>query len=381
MTWKICNSQKYAAGGTAWEIDINTAGTFTLLSSGTVDVDVYWGDGDVETVTTNSVAHVYPAPGTYTIGIVINSGDFRPYYNNNAAGDEIITLGDTPDGWSFGTDLLRAFQGADNLTTIGNIDTSAVTSFSKAWYFCTGLESFPEIDASNVTNFREAWQGCTSLTSFLLTNTSKGEDFFYCWRDCTGLTSFPLIDTSSAIDLTFAWRDCTSLESFPLIDTSSVTNLFGAWQGCSSLDNITALGEQYSFPLIDLSVATSLFKTWQLCSSLTSFPELPAGKRPVAATTFQEAWRNCTGLTDFPASMFDTTGVLIASAFTFSWEGCALTAQSIENILVSLDTNGASSIDLDIDGGTNASKATWSVAANTAYDNLIGKSWTIGFNP
>ena len=78
--------------------------------------------------------------------------------------------------------------------------------------------------------------------------------------------------------------------------------------------------------------------------------------------------------------MFDTTGTLIATAFTSAWRDCALTAQSIENILVSLDTNGATGITLGINGGTNAAKTTWSAAAVTAYDNLIVKGWTITFN-
>jgi hypothetical protein len=78
--------------------------------------------------------------------------------------------------------------------------------------------------------------------------------------------------------------------------------------------------------------------------------------------------------------MFDTTGTLIATAFSSAWLNCALTAQSVENILTSLDTNGATGITLGINGGTNAGKTTWSTAANTAYDNLIAKGWTISFN-
>ena len=78
--------------------------------------------------------------------------------------------------------------------------------------------------------------------------------------------------------------------------------------------------------------------------------------------------------------MFDTTGTLVAGAFGGAWQNCALTAQSIENILVSLDTNGATGGTLGINGGTNAAKTTWSAAAVTAYDNLITKGWTIFFN-
>ena len=78
--------------------------------------------------------------------------------------------------------------------------------------------------------------------------------------------------------------------------------------------------------------------------------------------------------------MFNTTGALTTVAFSDTWNNCALTPQSIENILVSLDTNGASNVGLGVDSGTNAAKTTWSTAANTAYDNLIIKGWTIAFN-
>jgi len=33
-----------------------------------------------------------------------------------------------------------------------------------------------------------------------------------------------------------------------------------------------------------------------------------------------------------------------------------------------------------LNGGTNASKTTWTTAANTAYDALIARGWTIAFN-
>ena len=78
--------------------------------------------------------------------------------------------------------------------------------------------------------------------------------------------------------------------------------------------------------------------------------------------------------------MFDTTGTLGSNAFTNTFKNCALTAQSIENILTSLDTNGQSNISLGLSGGTNAAKTTWSTAAVTAYDNLIINGWTIAFN-
>ena len=79
--------------------------------------------------------------------------------------------------------------------------------------------------------------------------------------------------------------------------------------------------------------------------------------------------------------MFDNTGTLDAVAFNFTFNNCALSVQSMQNILVSMDTNGASNVKADFEYGTNAGKSTWTEATNTAYNNLISKGWTISFNP
>jgi hypothetical protein len=59
---------------------------------------------------------------------------------------------------------------------------------------------------------------------------------------------------------------------------------------------------------------------------------------------------------------------------------CALTAQSIENILVSINTANTSNGNLTLSGGTNANTSTWSTAANNAYIALVGRGWTITQN-
>jgi len=356
----LAQSQKYAAGGTAWEIDINTAGTFTLLSSGTVDVDVYWGDGDVETVTTNSVDHTYPAPGTYTIGIKINSGGFYPYYNYDPAGDEVVTVGDTPAGWSFGTTLQLAFRGSGNLTTVGDIDTSGVSNFFGAWWLCTNLDniaalgetySFPLIDMSNATNLSYAWHLCTSFTSFPPLVTSNVTNFSNTWRDCDNLELFPEIDTSKGLDFSYAWSVCRKLNPFPELDLSSGTNFYLAWNECNAL---------------------------------ISFPELPASKRPDKGTRFQAAWRNCNSMTTFPPNFFDNwTGIPVSNCFGSAWEGCSsLTATSVENILNSIAASTGQQnapgtnpvITINYNAGTGTPDITAAVA------NLQGRGWTITLN-
>jgi hypothetical protein len=248
----------------------STGGVFNLRSTGTVDYEVDWGDGDVEISALNVLPHTYAA-GDYVLAI--DSDDvYRPFFNGSGDEDQItsIAIGANAD---LGTNLIRAWKGANNMTsfTCSFDATSSVTKFVGTWFLCSSL------------------------------------------------VSLPLIDTSSCTDFTQAWYQCSGLSSFPSISMSSVTAATGAWLNSSSLST-------------------------------------------------------------FPANMFDTTGTLAANAFNNAWRNCALTAQSIENILVSLDTNGASNIALGISGGTNAAKTTWSTAANTAYTNLVNKGWTISFN-
>ena len=170
------------------------------------------------------------------------------------------------------------------------------------------------------TNLTDAYNGTSNMTSFTASNaTSTVATFYQTWKGCSGLTSFPVIDSSSGTDFTGAWQSCTGLTSFPSLDFSS---------------------------------ATSFRFSWYLSSSLATFP----------------------------ANSFDSTGTLASNAFQLGFSGCALTAQSIENILTSLDSNGASSVTLALNGGTNAVYSTWSSTAQTALSNLQTKGWTVTYN-
>ena len=132
----------------------------------------------------------------------------------------------------------------------------------------------------------------------------------------------------------------TSFTINPLA-TANVTNMRDAFKATDLVE----------MPSLDYSSLTSIFATFAFCSSLTTFP----------------------------ANQFDNSP--FASNFgLFTFLGCALTAQSIENILTSMDTNGVSNGNIWMQGGTNAAKTTWTTAANTAYTNLVNKGWSISHN-
>ena len=301
----------------------NSGTSFTLRSTGTVNYTVDWGDGsNEETSTSNTLAHTYSSSGTYVVKINSNSGAYRPRFNSSGDEDQLTSVEvGVKDSSLFSTDIDAAFRGAQNMTeyTQGSAATSAVTNFNSAWRDCGSLASFPLID------------------------TSSGTSFVSTWRNCSDLTTFPQIDTSSATTFQNTWMGCNFLNSFPTIDTSNAANITGTWRGCARI---------VTFPSLDFS----------------------------SGENFERAWQNCTRMTTYPANQFDTTGTLNSIAFRNAWLNCKLTAQSIENILTSLDTNGAQNITLGINGGSNAAKTTWSTAANTAYTNLINKGWTISYN-
>ena len=128
--------------------------------------------------------------------------------------------------------------------------------------------------------------------------------------------------------------------------------------------------------------STSNFnRAWYGCSSLVLFPIL-AGYN-TSSVSFTEAWSGCSALRSVPAGLFDSvTSWNTSAAMTGSFTGCALSAESIQNILVSLDAVTAPFLAdvLDLNGGTNASYSTWTTTAITALTSLQAKGWTINYN-
>lgn len=282
----------------------------------------------------------------------------------------IITYGITSTGSTFN---LRRFADTVNYAvdwdSTGGYETS--TSNTLAHTYAAGDYTLV-VYSDNLYRpyFNNVTADVEQITSVVISaGANLGTSLNGMFRGGEFITSFecPFEATSNATIISNAFRDLKIITSFPLIDTSGCTSFVNTWLSCKNLT---------SFPLINTSNGLLFANAWQDCDGLVSFPQLNFS----SSTKFKATWKNSNNLANFPANMFDTTGTLTADAFSSGWQTCALTAQSIENILVSLDTNGQSNITLHIGGGTNAAKTTWSTAANTAYTNLINKGWTITFN-
>jgi hypothetical protein len=314
------------------------------------------------------------------------------------------------------------WQSRNDIVEFKQVDTSSVTSFKEGWRFCASLEIFPPLQAPNCTNFLNAWQGTTALSSFpagaKLGTSANNVNFTSAWQ-ASGLTSFPALDLSTGTNFNQAFFQATSLEQFGQCDFSNASSFDLCWYYCSSLT---------TFPSMQLPSATSLNSTWMGCSSLTNFGKLEAPnvtvfrftwsgsgittiedgtllgtsassvdftsafKNCTALTTlpsnldlskgddFQTAFQNCQSLVDFPANAFDTMGTPQDYCFLNTWlDNNALSAASVENILVSINTSGQSAPSTGPEITIKYNTATGTPAYSTLA-SLKSKGWVIIVN-
>jgi hypothetical protein len=273
--------------------------------------------------------------------------------NSGTSADNQFTLPTTGGGYNYDIET------SDGQTITGNTGNATITFPSAGEYQLKISGAFPQCHFNNggdklkllsIDNFgiyalgstsqRGAFIGCLNL---VINATDIGHfenvtDFTSAWAGCSSLTSFPLINTSSGIQFGQTWAYCSSLTSFPLINTSNATAFVfsgkGAWLFCSSLT---------SFPLIDMS----------------------------GVTNFKQAWNQCSSLTSFPSNAFDTT---TTGNYNSAFSTTNLTTQSIDNILISLDTSGTNNGTFTQSGG-QAPSAT----GLAAKDNLVAKGWTVTY--
>jgi len=254
----------------------------------------------------------------------------------------------SPKGWQTTIIFSRTLSESERNAVIDDLDGVSLSAwatkqrFDFAWQLRSDIVSFPNLDYSGATNLSNTWEDCVNLQSLTLTNIGNVTNVRNALNGCSSLTSNPL---------------------YPI--PAGVNSLRGILYGCSNIttfqndlvtSNITDLYEAFAYTGI-----TAIPSAWDFSSIIN----------------MSSAFANSPNLTAIPPNMFDDCP---AHEFSYTFAGCALTVQSIENLLVSLDTSGNTDGALGIQGGTNAGKSTWTSAANTAYDNLVAKGWIISEN-
>jgi hypothetical protein len=292
------------------------------------------------------------------------------------------------------------------MTDFGAIQAPLCTNFTSAWKSCSALSSFPAgaklgTEATNV-NFTEAWRE-SGITSFN-TDLPTGTNFEKTWRQ-SALTSFGSIDLSSGTSFNASWQSAASLSSFGAVDARNGTTFQEAWR------TTTALTSFPSDALLGTAATNVNFNSAWRSSGLTSFSTpLPTARlgeqtwQESAVTSFSAplpvvqrlylAWHLCSSLTDFSADVFANWNPpnILNQVFDGAWDGCtSLTAQSVENILTSIDASGQYATSTGASGGSalgdagididyNTATGSLSAATNAAVTSLKAKGWSIIVN-
>ena len=474
--------------------------SFSVITSGTCAYNVYWGDGESETVNASGTftkSHSYSSSGIYNVGIDVVSGTFRPYYNTNSNGDKITRIRGKYNTVIGNGSFQNAFYGSANLEEF-TVDLSGVTSLYNAFLSCPNLDYFNNSpasitlqrplfnfrDLSNVTYIGGAFADTGSLVfnGFNLSGLSgnqyyqsggsgsltyygpfsrtlyynnyynasseasnvvsigsstnpigfgtTGGNTFNLAFFASGCTSLQQVYFDSGVKITslqYAFTRSTALDTFEVLDKdlSNCTAIGGAFANTGSLVfngfNLSGLsGNQYyqsgggqstkyygpfsrantPYSIDSYSSSSEASKVVSIGSSTEPIGFGTTGGNTfglscfasgctslqqvyfdsgVKITSLQHAFRNCSGLTTF-RNQDSATGFTTITNMSGAFTGCALDADSIENILVSCDNGGKSSVVLNINGGSNAAYSTWSGIATQALSNLQGKSWTISYN-
>lgn len=189
---------------------LNTQFMMPLVSSGSYNATVNWGDGSSDTITSYNqaeVTHTYSSAGQYEISI---EGTLQGW-QFNASGDKLKML-DVKQWGVLDLSISAAFYGCTNLDAsatdaptvsstsfyrmfrdctnfngaIGNWDISTVTNLQETFYNASTFnKSINSWDVSNCTIFSRTFRNAKTFDQDLNSwNTSNAENMFETFRDC-----------------------------------------------------------------------------------------------------------------------------------------------------------------------------------------------------
>lgn len=187
--------------------------SITLPMTGAVNVNIDWGDGTTETVTTDSPSHTFATAGTYDIKVTGSCDLFA--FNNGGDKDKLLAVLNGGSGFTAG-------------------------SWAGGFFNCDNLETadFAGLDTSSVTNMFRMFQSCSSLTSLDISgfDTSSVKNMGFMFRSCSSLTSDPGIHAFDVTALTDAGNMC--LSSNDMLSETEYNTILVNWEAQAVNDNV-----------------------------------------------------------------------------------------------------------------------------------------------
>jgi len=271
------------------------------------ELEIDWGDGEVEKVSNDFPSHTYSANSDFTIKIL---GKFTTFdnYNEGGYGDSdmmfkaVVQLGHSE------MDIIN-FGAADELTHFITKPTDRIGNFvsmENMFAHCDSLTTvdLSNIDLSNVVNVKSAFLSCYELNSLLFNtaNTVAPTDMsrmFHNCRELPGTLDLSNWDLSNVTSMRDAFSRCSLLEGVvfnPNTSTQSLVDLSFAFYS-TGIENL----DLTMFDLENVTTMDSAFKTNYSLLSLVFKPTTNTSSLTSAPSIFESTSR----LTHLDVSMFD----------------------------------------------------------------------------
>jgi surface protein len=216
-----------------------------LISSGTLDFTVIWGDGTQDIITSYNQAetlHTYPSSGTYTIGIRANTEPLKGF-KFDSGGDKlkmsnIVNWG----GSNFRLDQQEAFYGCANMTcTATDAPLITATVFYRMFRGCSNFNGdLSNWDVSDVNSFNQMFFSCNAFTGKGLENwdISSVDQIEYMFFNCPNFNGqIGGWDTSGVTNMRYVFQQCTIFnQDISSWNTSLVTQMTSMFRSAAEFN-------------------------------------------------------------------------------------------------------------------------------------------------
>ena len=293
---------------------LNTQFMMPLVSGGSYNATVNWGDGSSDTITSynqQEVTHTYSSAGQYEISI---EGTLQGWQFNNA-GDRLKML-DVKQWGVLDLSTDRAFNGCSNLdASATDAPTVSTTSLERMFGDCTNFNgAIGNWDTSNITDM-----------SYCFVNASTFNKPLNSW------------DLSNVTDIQQMFFEATSFDQdLNSWDTSNVDNMFAVFYNCSQFN-----GDIYSWD------TSNVENMQQMLYNCDLFDQSLAAWTIANVSNFTNFMQNATGLStsNYDATLIAWAAGVVDTGISINFGGSQFTESAYASRFSLIEDDGWTIVD------------------------------------